>query len=120
MSYDLESRDFEILRTLLRCRFLTSREINGAFFPCPKVGRRRLHKLSDRDYIKPHSKGLPPRSSYSAWRLTSKGLQAAERNFPDDPFPDGLIERLSDQSLYNLEHREAISRIYLKLVAPEG
>jgi hypothetical protein len=116
MTFDLELRDREILRTLLRVRFLTTREINGAFFACPRVGRRRLHKLSERDYVKPHSKGLPARCPYSAWRLTTKGLDAVGRIFPDDPVPDGLLERLGEQSLYNLEHREAIARIYLSLI----
>ncbi len=61
----LEMRDLEILRALLRVRYLTTRQINGAFFSCPRVGRRRIHRLSDYDLIRPHAKGLPPVLRYN-------------------------------------------------------
>jgi hypothetical protein len=116
MTRELELRDQEVLRTLCRVQFLTTREIGGAFFASARVARRRLHKLSEWDYIKPHTKGIPPRSCYSAWRLTTRGVEAVETAFPNERIPDGLVERLSEQSLYNLEHREAIARIYLDLI----
>ncbi len=58
----LELRDLEILRALLRVRYLTTRQIVGAFFSCPRVGRRRVHRLSEYDLIRPHAKACPKRS----------------------------------------------------------
>ena len=55
-STKLELRDLEILRALLRVRSLTGRQLNAAFFTCPRVGRRRIHRLSEYDLIRPHAK----------------------------------------------------------------
>ena len=48
---NLELRDQEILRALLRVRYLTTRQLGGAFFSCPRVARRRIHRLSEYDLI---------------------------------------------------------------------
>jgi hypothetical protein len=120
---EIQPRDIELLRTLARLRYVTSREINRTFFSHDRPARRRLEKLSARDYIAPHSKGLAPRCSYSAWRLTARGLSVVERHYPLEPVPDGLVERLMEASLQDLEHREALSRVYLELIggdAPTG
>ena len=37
----LEVRDLEILRALVRVRYLTSRQIMNTFFSCPRVGSGR-------------------------------------------------------------------------------
>ena len=114
----LEIRDLEILRTLLRVRYLTSRQLNGAFFSCPRVGRRRIQHLSERDLMRPHAKGLPPELRYSAWRLTARGLDAVVHDFPDEPVPDGFLDRVTSGSLHNAQHREALADLYLGATVP--
>jgi hypothetical protein len=44
------------------------------------------------------------------------GLDAVAAGFPDEPIPDGLAERLADASLHNLDHRAALTRLYLGLL----
>src|SRR5215475_13826852 len=100
----LETRDVEILRALLRVRYLTSRQLNAAFFSCPRVGRRRIQRLSEHDLIRPHTKGLPPELRYTAWRLTARGLDAVVHEFPDEPVPDGLLDRVASGSLHYAHH----------------
>jgi hypothetical protein len=114
----LELRDEEILRALLRVRYLTTRQLSGAFFSCPRVARRRIHRLSEYDLIRPHMKGLPEVLRYSAWRLTPRGLDAVTHAFPDEPIPDGLIDRVVAGSLHHHQHREALADLYLGLVVP--
>lgn len=115
----LELRDLEILRALLRVRYLTTRSINGAFFSCPRVGRRRVHRLSEYDLIRPHTKGLSPELKYTAWRLTHRGLDAVAHEFPDEPVRDGFIDRASNGSLHHAQHREALSDLYLSVTVPD-
>ena len=107
-------RDLEVLRTLARLHFVGSAQLNGAFFPSGHVGYRRLRALAARDFIKRHTKGALPRSSYCAWRLTPHGMGVVRDEFGED-VPEGLDERLANQSLVDLDHREAISSIYLAL-----
>jgi Replication-relaxation len=114
----LETRDLEILRALLRVRYLTSRQLNAAFFSCPRVGRRRMHHLSEHDLMRPHTKGLSPELRYSAWRLTARGLDAVAHAFPDEPVPDGLLERVANGSLHNAQHHEALADLYLGVTVP--
>jgi hypothetical protein len=114
-----ELRDLEILRALLRVRYLTTRQITGAFFTCPRVGRRRVHRLSEYDLIRPHTKGTGEVLRYTAWRLTTHGLDAVAHAFPDEPIPDGLIDRVSTGSLKNTHHREALAELYLGLTVPD-
>src|SRR5262245_55023436 len=109
-------RDHEILRTLARLRFVTTAELIRAFFGAPQVGRRRLAKLRDRNLIRPHTKGLPPRVQYSAWRLTAPGIDAVREAFPSEILPEGLDEQLTWTSLYNIEHREAVSDVYFRFL----
>ena len=111
----MEMRDLEVLRTLARLHFVGSAQLNGTFFPSENVGYRRLRSLASRDFIKRHSKGAPPRSSYCAWRLTPNGMGVVRDEFGED-VPEGLDERLATQSLVDLDHREAISSIYLALI----
>ena len=113
-----ELRDLEILRALLRVRYLTTRQITWAFFTCPRVGRRRVHRLSEYDLIRPHAKGLPEALRYTAWRLTARGLDAVAHEFPDEPVPDGLIDRVATGSLHHALHREALAELYLGLAIP--
>jgi hypothetical protein len=117
-SDELQPRDVEILRTLVRVRYLFSREIIRTFFTCARVARRRIEKLSDRDLIRPHAKGLPA-GSYRAWRITTDGVEALENARPDEPIPDGFVERVADGSLFQYEHHQGLARIYCDLVAPD-
>lgn len=115
----LELRDQEILRALLRVRYLTTRQIGRAFFSCPRVARRRLQRLSEYDLIRPHTKGMPEVLGYRAWRLTSHGLDAVVHAIPDEAVPDGLIERVATGSLHHALHREALADLYLALTVPD-
>ncbi len=115
----LEPRDLEILRALLRVRYLTTRQMNGAFFSCPRVGRRRIHRLSEYDLIRPHTKGLREVLRYTAWRLTQRGVDAVAHAFPDEPVPDALIDRVTSGSLHHAFHREALADLYLGLTVPD-
>jgi hypothetical protein len=115
----LSVRDLEILRTLARLRYVTGRQLRARFFSYDDFGRKRLKRLSSQDLIRPHTKGLP-QCGYSAWRLTSRGIDIVAREFTDEALPDGLVERLAEGSLYNIEHREAINDLYLALVYPPG
>src|SRR5262249_1692286 len=99
-------RDLEILRTLARLRYVTGRQLRARFFSYDDFGRKRLKKLSSQDFIRPHTKGLPAQCGYSAWRLTPRGVELVAREFPDERLPDGIVERLAEGSLLNLEHRE--------------
>src|SRR5262245_47904590 len=109
----LQRRDLEILRTLARLRNMTTKEIVAGFFATPTVGRRRIRRLSGLDLVASHRKGVPDDLQYYAWRLTPRGLDVVAEAFPDEPFPDGLAERLADGSLRNIEHRQQLSRLYL-------
>lgn len=113
----LQRRDWEILRTICRLRYVTTQQIVATFFATPSVGRRRLRRLSGLDLITTHRKGVPEQLPYYAWRLTPRGLDAVAEAFPDEPIPDGLGERLADGSLYHLDHRAALTRLYLALLA---
>ena len=113
----LQRRDLEILRTLVRLRYMTTQDIVAGFFTNPWVGRRRLQKLSGLDLIASHRKGVPDVLRYYAWRLTTRGVDAVAEAFPDEPIPEELSERLADGSLYNADHRAALTRLYLKLLA---
>jgi len=112
----IQPRDVEILRTLVRLRYLTSREIVAAFFTSNDVGTRRVRALSKMDLIRPHTNGVPTRFQYSAWRVTAEGLALVQKEFPQEPVPDGLLERLTEGSLTNVHHREALSRVYLEFL----
>ena len=114
----LELRDLEILRAVLRVRYLTTRQINGAFFSCPRVGRRRIHRLSEYDLIRPHTKGTDQVLKYTAWRLTARGLDAVAHEFPDEQSPDGLVDRVATGSLKHALHREALADLYLGFAIP--
>lgn len=116
----LQRRDLEILRTLARLRYMTTREIVTGFFATPTVGRRRIRRLSGLDLIASHQKGVPEALQYHAWRLTPRGLDVVAEAFPDEPFPDGLVERLAEGSLRNIEHRQQLSRLYLGFLAAEA
>jgi hypothetical protein len=113
----LQRRDLEILRTLGRLRYMTTKEVVAGFFAHPQVGRRRVRRLSGLDLIASHRKGLPEAFPYFAWRLTARGLDVVAKAFPDEPFPDGLAEHLADGSLRNIEHRQELSRLYLGFLA---
>lgn len=114
---DLQVRDLEIVRTLGRLRYMTTREINSVFFGTERNGRRRLKILRDLDLIRPHVRGIPPRVLYSAWRLTVAGVRLIAEAFPDEPVVDGLAERIAAGHLGQVDHREAVSRVYLELLA---
>ncbi len=53
----LQRRDLEILRTLARLRYMTTKEIVTGFFATPTVGRRRIRRLSGLDLIASHREG---------------------------------------------------------------
>ena len=113
----LETRDHEILRTLARLRFLSSAEIIATFFSSTQAGFRRIKRLKDLNLVKRHTLGVPPRSNYGAWRLTGAGIAVIHRALPNELLLEGLEERVARQSLFDPEHREALSRLYLELVS---
>lgn len=112
----LEQRDLEILRTLVRLHFVTSAQINAAFFTSEKRGYRRIQMLAARDFVRRHTRGAPPGTAYGAWRLTSTGMGTVRNEFPSEPVPEALDERLAELTLVDLEHREALNRVYFELV----
>lgn len=112
----IQRRDLEILRTLLRLRYVTTRELVTGFFSTSSVGRRRIRRIAEMDLIGTHRKVVPEALQYSAWRLTYRGLELVADAFPDEPIPDGLEERLAAGRLYNLDHRAGLTRLYLDLV----
>jgi hypothetical protein len=115
----LEPRDLEILRALLRLRYLSTRQINAAFFVNQRISRRRLQKLSEAGYIRLHRKGLPKTALTGAWRLMNRGLQAVGDAFREEWIPDHLVDRVAEGSLLRLHERDATSQIYLDLVVPD-
>jgi hypothetical protein len=112
----LERRDFEIVRTLGRIRYATTLELGRAFFPTADRARTRLRKLRELDLIRPHRKGIPEQIRYSAWRLTADGIDLLGEAFPEEIIPDALAERLGEGNLMNIQHREAITRLYVRLI----
>jgi hypothetical protein len=76
---------------------------------------RRLRRLAGLDLIAMHRKGVPGRLPYYAWRLTTRGFDVVAEAFPEEPYPDGLAERLADGSLHILDHRGALTPLYLGL-----
>src|SRR5258708_5564236 len=115
----LQRRDLEILRTLARLRYMTTKEIVAGFFATPTVGRRRIRRLSGLDLIASHRKGASDAQQCYAWRLTARGLDVVAGAFPDEPIPDGLAQRLAAGNLRNIEHRQEVSRLYLGFLAGE-
>jgi hypothetical protein len=116
MRIGVESRDLEILRTLVRVHFLTSAEINVAFFSSDWACYRRLRKLAALNLIRRHTNGAAPRSNYCAWRVTGRGIETVADAYPGEHIPQRLDERLARQSLANDAYREAVSRVYLDLI----
>jgi hypothetical protein len=112
----LERRDLEVLRTLVRLRYVTTVELQTAFFPSDRVARRRLRHLEVLGLISTHSRGVPQELSYGAWRLTEAGLRTLAACFPEEPQPPGLGENLGRGSLLHLEHRGGLNRLYLQLL----
>jgi hypothetical protein len=113
----LEVRDLEVLRTLARLRYVPKQQLRQAFFPSDDSARKRLKKLAALDLIRTHTKGLPERLGYFAWRLAPLGIETIGVAFPDEPVPEGLADSLAEGSLLNLHHREALQRLYLDFVA---
>jgi hypothetical protein len=121
----LTGRDLEVVRTVLRLKFVSTRQLVRVFFGDRSSGQRRVRMLAECDFIRVHRKGLPPWTQYSVWRVTEAGVERVLREFPGEPVGDGLVERLSEASLAHLEHHEAVSEVYFKLItgcadAPAG
>jgi hypothetical protein len=114
----LEPRDLEILRTLWRLRYVTSRQLNQTFFSNERVGRRRFQRLAAKNLIRVHRNGLPPRTQWGAWRIMGQGVEIVANHYPDEVVPDDLQTRVAEGSLLNLEDRERASQIYLDYIAP--
>jgi hypothetical protein len=112
----LQTRDIEIFRALARLEYLTTRELGNTFFLTPRRARRRLQRLSELNYIAPHRKGLDPLSTYSAWRLTERGVAELMGAVPSEPVPAGFVQRVAEGSLLHLYHREALAGLYLGLI----
>jgi hypothetical protein len=111
-----QARDWEVLRTLLRLRYVTTHELQAAFFGSETPARRRLRTLADYGLVMTHRKGVPERLPYTAWRLTTRGIETTLEGFPDEPVVDGLAERLGEGSLVHIEHREALASLYFAFV----
>lgn len=120
MTATLQARDLEILRTLYRLEFVTTRELAYYFFSAPRPARRRLKFLSDRGYITPHARRLAPGINYTAWRLHSKGVAALCEACPDENVPPDFDQGLLQRSLYNLHHRTSLTELYLGLLTHGG
>jgi hypothetical protein len=114
---NLEPRDLEILRTLLRLRFLPTHQIIGAFFAGDRAGRRRIQRLRALGLIQSHSKGTEA-IGYCAWRVTARAIDVLTEAYPNEHVPDGVIERTNETRLRNLLHQEAIANLYLSLIIP--
>jgi hypothetical protein len=110
-------RDVEILRTLGRLRYVRTADLTKAFFSSDPVCRRRLRHLKGLGLIQLHSKGVPTHLPVRAWRLSPEGVRVLSQLCPDEKLPDGLVERLAAGRLYHLDHREALTRIYLDLIS---
>lgn len=115
MGQQLEVRDFEILRTVGRLHLVSTPELLSAFFPSYPVGFRRLSVLANADLLRRHTKGAPSRS-HSHWRLTVRGVQRLLDEFPREPLAESLDDQLKNLDLDNIEHREALTRLYLDLL----
>jgi len=113
MTERLEQRDLEILRTLARLRYVPSKFLGTAFFAADRRARRRLQRLAERDLIRSHTRKLAASVEYYAYRLSARGVALVREAFPEEPLPDGLDEKLAAGRLTNLEHREALARLYL-------
>ncbi len=114
------ARDFEILRTVARLRYVTSRELRNVFFPYEDAGRKRLKVLSGQDLIRPHRKGLPLYLNYTVWRITTRGIRELAHAFPDEGVLDTMAARAGENSLREFEHREKISEVYFDLIADKS
>lgn len=112
----LERRDLEVLRTLLRLRYAMTSELQTALFPSDRVARRRLQHLQALGLVVAHTRGFPKEVAIRAWRLTEAGIRTVSVCFPEEPLPPGLGENLARGSLLNLEHRQGLNRIYLRLL----
>jgi hypothetical protein len=117
---DLTSRELEILRTLARVHFMTTPEIKRGFFSDECGVQERVTRLARLGLICRHSKGVPSRVRYSAWRLTAAGISAALEAFPGEQIPRDLAERLHRKPLLHHEHREALTSLYLDLICGAG
>ncbi len=117
MAARVQLRDFEILRTLARLRFVTTRELVSVFFSSSSVGRRRLSILSEYGWITPHTKGLTDPWGFRAWRLTPEGIETMAHAFRDEVLPDGLADRLISTSLFNIQHRMELNRLYFRVLS---
>jgi hypothetical protein len=102
---------------------VTTRELVSVFFSSASVGRRRLSILSEVGWITPHSKGLTDLWGFRAWRLTPEGIDTVAHSMRDEVLPDGLADRLIGTSLFNIQHRMELNRLYFRLLsdpAPAG
>jgi hypothetical protein len=120
MSEAMTVRDFEVLRTLLRVQVATTGALQATFFSQLRLARRRMAALRERGYVTTHDKGLRGPMSVSAaryWRLTSQGLQVVTTRFPSERVPNNAVLRAANASLRYFEHRDAITELYLGLVA---
>jgi hypothetical protein len=113
----LQLRDLEVLRSLVRLEYVTTRQFTGALFPSMDVARRRLRRLHDLSLVQPHTRGISEHLGYQAWRLTAAGIEAVARAFRDEPLRDGLLERLKAGSLANIDHREELVDLYFRVLA---
>lgn len=112
----LQIRDLEILRALARVHFLTSQQIGASFFSSRRRCLRRLERLRSLLLIRRHTNGAPPGTNYGAYRLAAAGLEVVAKSFPEEPLEDGLDEKLHRQSLFEFDHREALTGLYLSLL----
>lgn len=117
----VKARDFEILRTLLRVQFATTRSLLRVFFEEDSWGRKRLALLRYKyGLIVPHSKGLPGAHVASGgqfWCLTQAGIDALVNRYPDIRVPANHYCRCRKASLRNFEHRSACAELYLGLIS---
>jgi hypothetical protein len=115
MSSLLEPRDLEILRTLVRLRYLTTRQLTKAFFSHERLGRRRLQRLSRDGFLCFHTKGIPEYRHNGAWRITQKGLEEVADAFPEEHILENLVDRVRYGSLRDLHERILLAAIYFEL-----
>lgn len=119
---NLTKRDYEILRTLVRVQFATTRSLQVAFFMTLGGARKRLAMLRAAGLLGNHSNGLPQMTlsnSSSYWRITEMGLRTCTSHFSTERVPDNLIVRTQRASLLFHAHRDEMTNLYLRLIASQ-
>ena len=119
MGIYMSTRDFEILRTLVRVQLATPRAFEGVFFTTRRQARKRLSILRDARLVACHRNKLPQRDVVNGsgyWHITEQGLNRFVEKYPSERIPDNLVNRAARASLLFHEHRDAMTDCYMRLL----